>query len=229
MTEKHFDDEEVSLILRHALEPEAGRAEGGGLTLRQLKEIAAEVGIDPSRIEAAAVAVQARRGAGKRRRRGMTARYDVQVDGELSPDRHADILSAIRQAMGRQGIVTSELGDLSWRARDAFGGRYVTIRSGGGSTRIEALGNFRDGALLTGAGGGTAGLAITAILLKAVGGVAALGMAGPLALVAGAAIPGWALYRRLFRREDDALRHAVAEIAASVDADRPGGAPTPEE
>jgi len=220
MTEKRFDDEQVSLILRRAMEGDAGRTDAG-LTLQQLKEIAAEVGIDPARVEAAALAVQAEQAVGERRGLRVSARYDVQVDGELPPQKRAEVIRLIRSAMRRQGIVTDEVGGgIGWRARDAFGGRYVTIHSEGGRTRIEALGNFRDGALTVSAGGGALGMATTAIVLKAFGGVAALGLAGPLAVVAGAAIPAWALYRRWFAREDAALRRAVADIAARVDAER---------
>lgn len=220
MTEKRFDDEQVSLILRRAMESDAGRSDAG-LTLRQLKEIAAEVGIDPAQVEAAALAVQAERAGGEGRGLRVSARYDVQVDGELPPEGHAEVIRLIRGAMRRQGIVTEEVGGgIGWRARDAFGGRYVTIHSGEGHTRIEALGNFRDGAMVSAGAGGTAGLALTAVALKAVGGVAALGVAGPLALVAGAALPAWALYRRWFAREDASLRRAVADIAARVEAER---------
>jgi len=220
MAEKRFDDEQVSLILRRAMEGDAGRPDAG-LTLRQLKEIAAEVGIDPARVEAAALSVQAEHAVGERRGLGASTRYDVQVEGELPPEKRAEAIRLIRSAMRRQGIVTEEVGGgIGWRARDAFGGRYVTIQSGEGQTRIEALGNFRDGAMAVSAGGGALGLATTAIVLKAFGGVAALGLAGPVAVVAGAAIPAWVLYRRWFAREDAALRRAVTDIAARIDAER---------
>jgi hypothetical protein len=221
MAEKRFDDEQVSLILRRAMENDAGRPDAG-LTLRQLKEIAAEVGIDPAQVEAAALAVQAERAVGERRGLRVSTRYDVQVDGELPPERRAEAIRLIRSATRRQGIVTEEVGGgIGWRARDAFGGRYVTIHTEDGKTRIEALGNFRDGAMTVSAGGGVLGMATTAIVLKAFfGGVAALGLVGPVAVVAGAAIPTWALYRRWFAREDAALRRAVADIAARIDAER---------
>ena len=217
MTEKSFDDEEVALILRRALEAD-GRSDGPGLTLRQLKEIASEVGIDPGRVEAAALDLQAESRTGTAAHGRVTARYDVQVDGELPPERRADVLRAIRGAMGRQGVVTAELGALSWKAQDAFGGRYVTVSSAEGTTRIEALGNFRDGALVTAAGGGSVGMALTALVLKGVGALAALGGAAPLALAAGATLPAWLMYRRWYRREDAALREAVARISAEVGA-----------
>lgn len=226
MTEKRFDDEEVALILRRAMEPDGRRSDGTGLTLAQLKEIAVEVGIDPARMEAAALAVQAEGRVGQAKHGRVTARYDVAVPGSLPPEKRTHVLRAIRDAMGRQGVVTSELGALTWKARDAFGGRYVTVSSAeDGTTRIEALGNFRDGAMVTGAAGGSIGMAVTAMALKATGGLAALGGAAPLALLAGATLPAWLVYRRWFRKEDEALRDAVAQIAAEVDAAETGRLP----
>ena len=105
---------------------------------------------------------------------------------------------------------------MAWKARDFFGGRYFTVRSEGGRTHVEGLGNFRDGALVSGSAGGTLGLAVTAVVLKTLGGVAAIGLVAPVALIAGAALPAWAFFRRGFRKEDAALRQAVAEIAARV-------------
>lgn len=217
MTEKRFNDEEVSLILSRALEADPGRTDAG-LTLAQLKEIAVEVGVDPSRIESAALTVQADRMASDPHRTGArtSTRYEVDVAGEVDEARYADLLRIIRGRMGRQGIVTEEFGGMAWQARDYFGGRYVSVRSEHGRTHVEALGNFRDGALVSGSAGGTAGLAVTAVLLKALGGVAAIGLVAPAVLIAGAAIPAWAFFRRGFRKEDAALRQAVAEIAARV-------------
>ena len=218
MTEKRFNDEEVSLILSRALEADPDRTDAG-LTLAQLKEIAVEVGVDPTRIEAAALTVQADRRAGDPHRTGArtSTRYEVDVEGEVNQERYADLLRIIRGAMGRQGIVTEEFGGLTWQAQDFFGGRYVTVRSEDGRTHVEALGNFRDGALVSGSAGGTAGLAVTAVVLKALGGVAAVGVVAPVLLIAGAALPAWAFFRRGFRKEDAALRKAVAEIAARVE------------
>lgn len=219
MTEKRFNDEEVSLILRRALEADAGRAEGG-LTLTQLKEIAAEVGIPADQVESAALAVQAERGvgAGKPGWARMSTRYDVDVPGEVDSHHHAHLLRAIRTAMGRQGVAKEEFGGLTWKAQDPFGGRYITVRSENGRTQVEALGNFRDGALVGAGAGGTIGLAVGAMVLKSVGGMAAVGLVGPVALVAGATLPAYLIYRHLFAREDATLRGAVAEISKQIEA-----------
>jgi hypothetical protein len=226
MTDTRFNDEEVSLILRRALEADTGGRDG--LTLGQLKEIAGEVGIDPLRIESAALAVQADRQPAGGRFLGsrMSTRYDVEVRGDMDDDGYAEVIRLIRGAMGRQGVVTEAFGAVEWKARDFFGGRYVTIRSQNGRTRVEGLGNFRDGAMVSAGMGGTAGLAASAVLLKAtVGGVAGLGILGPAALLVGAVVPSYALYRRWFVKEDAALRSAVTDIAARIGSPADDGDP----
>jgi len=215
--DERFSDEEVSLILRRALEADRGEGERG-LTLGQLKEIAAEVGIDPAGVESAALTVQAERSGAETDRHGTrtSTRYDVKVRGEVDRERFGEMLRIIRGATGRQGVVTEAFGGLEWKARDFFGGRYVTVRPENGQTRVEALGNYRDGAFVSGAMGGTGGLAISALMLKGSIGVAALGVLTPVALLAGAAVPAFLLYRRWFRREDEVLRRVVAGLAAEL-------------
>lgn len=218
MTDTRFNDEEVSLILARALEADTGRSDG--LTLSQLKGIASEVGIDPAQIESAALAVQANRMAASHGRIGArtSTRYEVEVEGEVDREDYADLLRVIRGALGRQGIVTEEFGGLQWTARDVFGGRYVTVRSEKGRTRVEALGNFRDGAFLSASLGGVGGLGVSAVLVKATVGFTAVGAGLPVLLALGAAVPAYALYRRWFIKEDAALRRAVADVAAQVGA-----------
>lgn len=217
MTEERFDDQEVSLILRRALEADEAR-DGRGLTLAELKEIAAEVGISPDQVETAALSVQAERRVPRGGRIRTTSRYEVSVNGEIRPESRPELLRAIRRALGRHGIVTDEMGGLQWQARDYFGGRYVTVHSEEGRTRVEALGNFRDGAFVSAGGGGTLGMAAVALAAKfTVGGLSALGAVGLPILAAGVALPAWAFYRHTFAREDRALRQAVADIAARVE------------
>ena len=62
---------------------------------------------------------------------------------------------------------------LEWKAQDVFGGRYLSVRSENGRTRVEALGNFRDGAFVSADVGGTAGLALAAVALKTAVGLTA--------------------------------------------------------
>jgi hypothetical protein len=88
-----------------------GRRGDTGLTLRQVKDIAAEVGIDPAKVESAALGVQAE---GLGRPRGplglrATTRFEVEAEGEVDPQRYAELIRVIRGALGRKGVATEEL------------------------------------------------------------------------------------------------------------------------
>ncbi|MFQ5536937.1 MAG: hypothetical protein ACE5GJ_05740 [Gemmatimonadota bacterium] len=215
---RRYSDEEVSLILNRALEADAGRSEGG-LTLEQLRDIAVEVGVDPAHVDAAALALEEDRFQPRSDQAGprTTVRFVGEIEGEVPAAARPELVSIIRGTMGRNGITEEGSTSLEWKARDAFGGRYVTVRSSEGRTRIEALGNFRDGAWVSASGGGTLGLAVTALTFKAtLGGIAAVGLLGPVALLAGAAVPAVVMYRAWFRRERAALRRTVGRLAAYV-------------
>jgi len=223
MTERRFDDTEVSLILAHALDTGVpAEDDGGGLTLAELERIAVEVGIDPARIQATAraLATGVLGPAPTGRSTTLTPRYEVTLERRITEDRYAELLATIRDAMGRQGIATSEYGALEWRARDAIGGRYVSIRTQGEATRIRAFANLRDGAFLSAAGGGAAGALLTFAALGATGALAAIGAVAIPLVAAGACVPAWWIWRRWFRLEDAALRRTVTELMERV-----GGAP----
>jgi len=55
------------------------------------------------------------------------------------------------------------------------------------------------------------------MVLKSVGGMTAVGLLGPVGLVAAATVPAYLVYRRLFAREDASLREAVAALTAEVE------------
>lgn len=208
MPERRFSDEEMSLILREASETREGRRGGPeGLSLAQIKDIAAEVGLDPSAVEAAANRLVLHR-AGSRVpffRTPVAPEFEREIPGELSPDDMAELVTAIRKVLGRRGITEAELGALEWKARDPMGGRYVSVLPKGGTTRLRVYGNFRDGlGLVAGAGGMMMTLGFAVVL-------AALGLkevVGPGIVPLGAllsALPIRQIWRWRYRREEDAL------------------------
>lgn len=214
--ERRYNEDEVAVILRDAAQAAAARlpADRRGLTLAELKGIGAEVGIDPGAIERAAVALDAPKATMGSRLLGgpVVPQYERWIDGQLDPADIPELVLAIRRMMGRQGILRTELGAVEWSARDANGGRYVTIRPSGNRTLIRVMGNFRDGVLVSSAIGGTAGLAATSVALKAAGITAALGM-GALPLVAlGVVLPVRLLWRWRSRTEDATLRATLDEL-----------------
>jgi hypothetical protein len=151
---KRYSDREVSLILQRALEPTADAptpdAPGSGLSLEQIKEIAAEVGIDPRRVELAAASLLEPAPVPANPYAGIptTVQFQTTLPGiDIADISQHDVLTLIRSTLGRQGIVSSESGSLEWRARDGFGGRYVSLTPTPDGVRLRVLGNYRDGLL----------------------------------------------------------------------------------
>ena len=215
MPERRYDDEEVALILHRAADAGATDSDGAsarGLTLGDLKEIAAEAGIEPTRIEEAARSVALHRTRSPARSAmgfPPTVQLERVVPVRLEPEELPQLLDLIRNELARQGIVQEVLGGFEWRARSVMGGRYVSIRSEGDATRIRVLGNYRDG-LLTFAFGPGPMLAIGGAMLAA-----GLGAPTPLAIVP-AALLGWAStllpWRHLFGRESRSLHRLLGAI-----------------
>jgi hypothetical protein len=238
MTERRFNENEVALILRKATETSAPAVPGGavdGLTLEDLKGIGREVGIDPGAIEAAArhVAVTRLQGTGGFFGVSATPSYETTLPGEIPPERLAEAVAAVRRAMGRQGVLHAEFGGLEWQARDALGGRYVSLQPSGGRTRIRVFGNFRDGAFLSAALGGLpvgfGSVALVGVTLKALGLSAVLGVGTlPAGIVAGVAAARM-LWRRLARRETRALERTAAELEWALAGGAGPGDPDPDQ
>lgn len=222
MTERRYGDEEVALILRRAAvdSPDHRTGEGiDGLTLAQLKEIGAEAGIDPARVERAARSVvadgRARPITGDVLGMPTTVQLERVVPVELDARRLPELLDVIRAEFARQGVVEEVLGGFEWRARSAMGGRYVSIRPEDGGTRIRVLGNYRDGMLV-------ACLGVGPIATMGAGALAvALGAATPFlfvpAALAGGGLAAFGPWKYAFRREDRTLHRVLETLAEKVE------------
>jgi hypothetical protein len=222
LSERRYSDDEVGLILRKATE--AGLpgpvARSDGLTLDELKGIAREVGISPGAIEAAARHIDlARPRGGGFMGRSVTPRYEAVVPGEIDVTRLSDAMAAVRRATGRQGIVKTEFGGLEWQARDAFGGRYVSLQPQDRKTHIRVFGNFRDGAIMSAVGGLPPGVLMAAVgagIMKTIG-LAAFAAAGalPAGFIAGA-LSARLVWKRFLRRETEALQRAAGDLETAL-------------
>jgi len=221
MTERRFNEDEVALILRKATETGAFAAQGrdaDGLTLEELKSIGREVGIDAKAIEAAArhVAVARVQGSGGFFGMSVAPRYEATIPGEIPREKLSDVVAAVRRAMGRQGVVREEFGGLEWQARDALGGRYVSLQPADGKTHVRVFGNFRDGIFISGSlGGVSVGVVATAVVastLKVLGLGALVGAGAlPAGFVAGA-FGARFVWKRLISRETRALERTASEL-----------------
>lgn len=218
--ERRFDEREVAEILRRATEPRrdaavARASAGSGLTLGEVKEIAAEAGIDLARIEEAADAI-----AHPPRPTRLDAfvgtptniRYQFEVPGRLEPGAHDEIVRLIRATLDARGVVGGHDGGLEWMSRDAFGSTNVAIVPTATGTRVEVTGRFDVAA--AGAAGvtgvtGVVGAAGTALLVASSGPVG--WVLAPATLAAMYAIPRATLGSRV-RRETRSLARLADRI-----------------
>ena len=228
MPERRYGEEEVGLILKRAAE--AGvRSEG--LTLAQLREVAAEAGLDPDAVESEARTLDVRTSLHENPLVGgaVAPQFEQLVRVPLGDGDFSEIQLAIRRAMGRQGRTAAELDGLEWSARDAFGGRYVSVRPSGDGTLVRVLGNFRDGAFGLFLGGGTMTSMIALAVLKKTGLLATLGFGGgALVVLAGLLSARWA-WKWFARKEERVLRATLASVVRTLeDRDASRALPRPE-
>jgi hypothetical protein len=198
---RRYSDREVALILQRALEPGEGGQDEHSLTLAQIQEIAAEVGIDPARVEVAAALLESP-AAESNPYAGIPTTLQLHTTlPEVVPSdipRH-DVLTLIRGTLGRQGIVGGDDETLEWKARDPGGGRYVTLTPSPEGLRVHTLGNYRDGLGIAMMGVGMAFFTASALVLDG------LGLESGLTLAAAALlslIPPRFAYRWWRKKED---------------------------
>lgn len=216
MTERRYDEKEVALILRNAAESRVG---GEGLSLRELKQIAAEVGIDPAAVEAAAGAIDRREASVPSPLLGtpVTSQFEQSIEAPFEGVDQSELVLAVRRALGRHGVVEHDPNGVEWRARDASGGRYVSVLRRGPKTLVRVLGNFREGAVAWVVAGGTMTWVATLLMLKGAG-VLTPGLGkglGVLAAMGVGYLGGRLLWRWRYRQERHRLQAAL-EAAVSV-------------
>ncbi len=156
---RKFDEKEVALIFQQATEldvPGEGRREAyspsdlsGGLDLQELKEIAAQVGVDPTRVDRAARSLMTRPRPspvsmflGRSTDIEMESEFDVPL--RLSDEIRGDLLREIRTVTARQGVAGGQSGSFEWKAEDHLAKRYVTISPSSAGTRLSVTGRFKN-------------------------------------------------------------------------------------
>ncbi len=215
---RRYTDREVRLIIQRALEsPAEGTSvdsDSPGLSLEQVKGIAAEVGIDPQRIELAAASLLEPAPASPNPYAGIPTTVQFQTilpTGEVSEVARHDMVALIRSVLGRQGIVSTQSGSLEWKARDTFGGRYVSLTPGRQGTRLRVLGNYRDGLTVIAAVVGMACFAGVSLLLDGAGLGSAIALFGSAVV---SLIPPRFAYRWWRKKEDARMADLHARLVA---------------
>lgn len=118
-SDHRFTDREIALLLQRAAEIEAQRSDAPpsqGMSLRQLREIATEVGISPEVFEEAVTAVQAGAKPARSELLGAPLTYKAArgVDGVLDEAAMERLIRVLEEAMDQSGTVTDALGTVRW-------------------------------------------------------------------------------------------------------------------
>ena len=144
MSDRRFTDREVALVLRRAADLEKDTPGGGtgrGLSLEELREIAAEAGIDPSLITRAVEEMESRGGLVPLSFLGPPAvrRETRAVPAELTREQLKDLIRIMDQAIPSQGTVTEALDSVRWNSSNRTKGILVAVEPGDGETilRVE--------------------------------------------------------------------------------------------
>lgn len=231
-----YSGTEVQEIVKRATELEASApTTGGAMTIGGVEALAAEVGIAPDAVRAAADALRARPGhapdlAEAPRRNpwigGPTRlHFERGVEGELPETEYQTMVEEIRRELKNVGSV-SQLGrSFSWsatRSGSPHRDLAVAVSVRGGRTRITIHENLSPliGAIFGGIGGGMGGGGMGPIIAV----VASLHVPGPLL---GLVLPLWlattfvtarTAFHRMTRRREEQLAQLAAKLAATAQA-----------
>jgi hypothetical protein len=126
--EYRYSDKELALILKRATELDADLEHGApspvhlphnpdGLTLRQIQEIAGEVGLNPARILQAAdsLAVEGLKGTDRLLGGPLRIRARRTLLKELEPVKQRRLLEVVRDVLGVPGEAHEVLGGVEWK------------------------------------------------------------------------------------------------------------------
>lgn len=139
---RRFSEEEFAVILRKASELQERRhAEPGhrGLTLDEIRQIAAEAGIDARYVDRAVASLP---GAGETDSHPFLGapyawRYQRTVEGRVPEDAMGQLLEAVRAVTTSKGTVEQVFGAMEWSHDDELGPLLVRVVPGDEETRID--------------------------------------------------------------------------------------------
>ncbi|MDH3290414.1 MAG: hypothetical protein OEO20_12355 [Gemmatimonadota bacterium] len=228
-SDRRFTDQEVALVLQRAAELEEQRSLGStsarGLTLRELHEIAREVGLSAEVIDEAVAAVRA--GVGPHRALLLGAPLSSKVvrgvPGRLGEDALQRLVRVIEDHVDATGTVTEALGTVRWtsvsRGHKFDRTTQVSLSSTDEETQIQVVQRYPSGLrailhFLPGTWGGVLGAGVAASA-----GIAPLAVIG---VAAGAAVLGASIGRTIWqtlakRSEREVERMATQLVTAAGD------------
>ncbi|MEM7415277.1 MAG: hypothetical protein AAF389_07260 [Gemmatimonadota bacterium] len=216
-----------------------GTGSARGLTIQELRQVAAEAGIDPHFVDIAATDIDAPMEKGDGSIIGGPDRWHFRttLPGEIDDDDRDRILLALRGLMGHRGVHEEVYGRMEWSMNDGMGPTTIGVVSRDGTTEVDMTVNRSgEAGLLHGLGVPLGGLLIGAVT------AASTGISGPIVVpVMGLAAGGVFVATRLMWRKrsqywDRKLRKTMQRISSIVQestrmpsADAPAQIPPPQE
>ena len=144
MSDRRFTDREVALVLRRAAELDKASPGGGtgrGLSVADLQEIAAEVGIEPSLVTRAVEEMESRGSLEPLALLGPPAvRREIHaVPAELTREQLKELIRIMDRDIPAQGTVTEALDSVRWTSSNWTKGILVAVELAKGETilRVE--------------------------------------------------------------------------------------------
>ena len=226
---ERFSEQQLGEILRRAAERQEGLAgePDGRFSLAEIQQIAAEVGISPAHVAAAAVEVTHRSPPPPPSALGAPTsfRFERWLDGEIPRSAIGELFDIARREIGMQGQVSEALDTVEWRARAPLSASVVSVATRSGRTQISVYLAPTDAAALVGLTTSLGGVGAAVGIGVALGTTAAV--AGPLAIGAAVAVSlGWAgagswvamrgIWRRLARKWDERATDLGAQLVAAA-------------
>ena len=228
---KAFTEQEFALILSKASElarsSDAAGRPSTGFTLKEMKAVALEVGLDPVLIERAARLVPARSSESRLERvlgGPLKYRLDAHFATKLTEKRTAHLLSLVRASVEKQGEAEASSSGMSWNSEIEGSDTFVTAHTEGEGTRVlvsvdrrAALGRH---AVLYGLGAfWTFFISASAVSSEPSSWVLAAAVAGGGVGILALARSRWASRMRGTREKVDALMEAVSRSLAESSGD----------
>jgi hypothetical protein len=214
-TERKYSDSEVALILRRAIEMQQDPAvRGEGLRLRELRDIAREIGVDPELVTVAANQLPSAGQGALARFLGGTFTHDIRLVRQpaLSPDQLQGMIMAIRSAMEHQGKTGEVMGSLEWTTVGEVSQVAVTATSHEGGTTIHVIADRTGSAILTTVG--SVGLGVFAAAIT--GAILEPGVTGGMAVMGAGLAGGAMLSRSIWQRTSRGFRRKLARLDEAI-------------
>jgi hypothetical protein len=212
---RRYSDREFALILRTASETPEGPDPApprAGLTLSEIQEIAAEVGIDPQRVSRAAALLPRTTETTFVRLMGGHPRQRLEhtIPGTVPPEGMRRVVDVARRTLEAQGETREVLGALEWKGGSSVATVTVSIAPGEERTTLQASTDRTESAAGIYAGMGfPLAVVIAAALGKLVFGETGVGVA---AAFFSALPPSLLLTRTLWKRSTKKWRERLSDL-----------------